>query len=127
MLNIRKFFLKNPLPMMICWSSCFITLMAVVAQAASVESKLDSYRAELNAFRAEYGGSRELPDVRFFLFGMGLRPKFIYRDGKLIDVRNGVIVRQWKVKSDVILPPEYRVVITKEDGNKMQTPEDHQP
>jgi hypothetical protein len=100
--------------------------MAVAAHAASVESKLDSYRAELNAFRAEYGGSRELPDVRFFLFGMGLRPKFIYRDGKLIDVRNGVIVRQWKVKSDVILPPEYRVVITQEDGSKLQIAEDEQ-
>ncbi|HEY6229287.1 MAG TPA: hypothetical protein VI282_19370 [Verrucomicrobiae bacterium] len=103
-----------------------LLLVAVVAQGATVESKLEAYRAELDAFRAEYGGSRELPDVRFFLFGMGLRPKFIYRDGKLIDVRNGVIVRQWKIKSDVILPPEYRVVITKEDGNKLQIAEDEQ-
>lgn len=83
-----------------------------------------AYRAELDEFRKEHGGARELPDVRFFLFGMGLRPKYLYREGKLIDLRTGIIVQQWKVKSEVILPPEYRVVITKEDGSKLQVVED---
>ena len=44
-----------------------LLLVAVVAHAATVESKLDSYRIELDAFRAEYGGARELPDAPFFL------------------------------------------------------------
>src|ERR1041385_6778531 len=55
---------------------------------------------------------------------MGLRPKYLYRDGKLIDVKSGVIMQQWKIRSDVILPPEYRVVLTKEDGSKLQIAED---
>jgi hypothetical protein len=104
---------------------CLIFLLvSAVVHGATVESKLDAYRAELNQFRTEYGGAREMPNVRFFLFGMGLRPKFLYRDGRLIDLRTGVIVGQWKIKSDVILPPEYRVVLTKEDGGKLQIAED---
>jgi hypothetical protein len=98
-------------------------LLTIAAQGATLENRLNAYRAELDEFRAEYGGSRELPNVRFFLFGMGLRPKFLYRDGKLIDLRTGVIVAQWKVKSEIILPPEYRVVITQEDGSKVQVAE----
>lgn len=106
---------------MIRWFS--LLLFCVASQAATIESKLDAYHAELDQFRAEYGGAREMPNVRFFLFGMGLRPKLLYRDGKLIDLRSGVIKAQWKVKSDVILPPEYRVMITKEDGSKVQIAE----
>lgn len=107
---------------MIRW--LLLLLVTVAAHAASVESTLAAYRAELDAFRAEFGGSRELPDVRFFLFGMGQRPKFLYRDGKIIDVRSGVIARQWKIQSDVIIPPQYRVVMTKEDGSKLEIYED---
>jgi hypothetical protein len=39
--------------------------------------------------RQEFGGVRELPDVRFFLFGMGQRTKFIYRSGRLFEARYG--------------------------------------
>jgi hypothetical protein len=101
-------------------------LVVVAAHGASLESKLAAYRAELEAFRAEYGGAREMPDVHFFLFGMGPRPKFLYRDGKLINLQTGVIVRQWNIKAEVILPPEYRVVITREDGSKLQIVEDEE-
>jgi hypothetical protein len=100
-----------------------LLLIGVAIHAASIDTKLEAYHAELDQFRSEYGGARELPDVRFFLFGMGLRPKFLYRDGKLIDLRTGVIKAQWKIKSDVILPPEYRVMITKEDGSRVQIAE----
>jgi hypothetical protein len=104
----------------------WILILFVCASAfgQSVENRLVAYRAELEEFRKEYGGSRELPNVPFFLFGMGQRPKFLYRGGKLVDLRNGVVAGQWKVKSEVILPAEYRVVITKEDGSKMQIVED---
>ena len=107
-----------------CWIALLLVCVCAAVRGQSVEGRLASYRAELDEFRKEYGGARELPNVRFYLFGMGLRPKYLYRDGKLVELRTGVIVGQWKVKSDVILPAEYRVVITKEDGNKMQIAED---
>jgi len=72
---------------------------------------LAAYRAELDAFRSEYGGTRELPDVRFFLFGMGDRAKYVYRDGRLIDVRTGSVIREWTISSDIIVPPEYLVAL----------------
>jgi hypothetical protein len=106
------------------WILVLLIFVCVNARGQSVEGRLQSYRAELDAFRKEYGGARELPDVRFYLFGMGLRPKYLYRDGKLIDLRNGIIMLQWKIKSDVILPHEYRVVITKGDGTRLQIAED---
>jgi hypothetical protein len=123
--QIVALFLAAPnLFAMMRWLSFLSFAVAVAVKGATIETKLDQYRAELNEFRAEYGGSRELPNVPFFLFGMGQRPKFLYRDGKLIDLKTGVIVRQWKIKSDVILPPEYRVVLTLDDDSKLQVAED---
>lgn len=107
---------------MIRWLLVLLVCVSVCGQ--SIESRLATYRAELNEFRKEYGGARELPNVPFFLFGMGQRPKYLYRGGKLVDLRNGLVVQQWNVKSEAILPPEYRVVITKEDGSKLQIIED---
>ena len=94
-------------------------------QAADVpRSVLTAYRAELTAFRREFGGSRELPDVRFFLFGMGQRDKFLYRDGRLTDARSGKLLREWKVKSDIIVPPDYLVSLETTDGATVRIRED---
>jgi hypothetical protein len=75
------------------------------------DASLARYRAELNAFRAEHGGTRSLPDIRFFLFGMGQRPKFTYRGGKLMDARSGRVVRAWEMRRDIVLPHDYAVVL----------------
>jgi DUF1680 family protein len=72
---------------------------------------LANYHAHLAAFRAEYGGMDDLPNVRFFLFGMGQRAKFIYRDGRLLNALSGKVVRQWRINSDVIVPPDYAVTL----------------
>ncbi|HYG34953.1 MAG TPA: putative collagen-binding domain-containing protein, partial [Clostridia bacterium] len=54
------------------------------ARTASIEPSraLIDYRAELDAFRAEYDGVRKMPDVAFFQFGMGLRSKYFFREGE---------------------------------------------
>ena len=36
------------------------------------EESLYRYRESLTSFRLEFGGSREMPDVNFFLFGMSM-------------------------------------------------------
>ena len=45
---------------------------AVKAQRFSRDptNLLQAYRATLRQLREEYGGTRDMPDVRFFLFGM---------------------------------------------------------
>jgi len=87
---------------------------------------LVAYRADLDAFRKDYGGSRELPDVRFFLFGMGRRAKFIYRDGRLVSWPSGAVVGEWKVKSDLIVPPDYLVSLDTTNGPRVVIREDEE-
>jgi len=50
----------------------------------SLVNDLSMYRKTLASLQKEYGGVRRMPDIRFFLFGMGSRRKFIHTDGKLL-------------------------------------------
>lgn len=85
---------------------------------------LQDYRAQLDALRHEYGGVHELPDVRFFLFGMGPRRKMIYKAGALSDARSGAVIEQWNVATETILPSEYSVLITTDDDRSIRIVED---
>lgn len=102
----------------------------VTPQASSPRSApdpaahLSEYRAELEQFRREYGGARALPDVSFFLFGMGQRTKLLYKDGSLIDARTHNVLRHWEVKGEVIVPPDYAVHLTTSDGKSIGIVED---
>jgi hypothetical protein len=82
------------------------------------------YHTELNKFRSEFGGTQDMPDVKFFLFGMGNRTKLIYKDGILKNSFTGLIYCKWKVKKELILPPEYSVYITTTDDKKIIIYED---
>jgi hypothetical protein len=96
------------------------------ATAAPAGERLGAYRAELDAFRQEFGGVRELPNVRFFLFGMGSRTKLIYREGRLFDAGTGAVVREWKLGGDVILPADYEVELETAESGKVTIREDEE-
>ena len=93
---------------------------------ADAERRLSEYRTELAAFRAGHGGTRELPDVSFFLFGMGPRAKLLYKDGVLSRATSGKELLRWPVKSATIVPPDYLVSITTPDGRHVRVVEDEQ-
>ena len=93
-----------------------VCLLHPLIAAASPEEKLSSYRAELAACRAAHGGSYDVPDVKFFLFGMGARTKLLYRDGILFDARSGRELYRWKVRKEIIVPPDYMVSLETQDG-----------
>jgi hypothetical protein len=101
----------------------FSALAAINASAGELTQKLEAYRKDLGKFRAEYG-VRELPDVRFFLFGMGGRDKFIYRDGKLLFADSGKVFREWKYTNDWIVPSEYTVALKTTEGKFVYIGED---
>ena len=84
------------------------------------------YREDLEAFRAEFGGSRKMPDVRFFQFGMGSRTKFLYRHGQLIRCGDRKVVRQWETAESMIVPPDYLVLVTATSGQLIGIREDEQ-
>jgi hypothetical protein len=99
-------------------------VLAIPVVGADPGAALVEYRLELDRFRAEYGGTRPLPEVRFFLFGMGQRPKFIYRNGQLLDARSGAVVRQWPLGTETIVPPDYVVALQTADGARVRIVED---
>lgn len=100
------------------------TLAASVSTIAREERALSEYRAELAKFRAEYGGARKMPAVSFFQFGMGLRTKYLFKDGKLLEARDGKVFRNWDATGCVIVPCDYMVSFIKTDGGKARIFED---
>ncbi len=52
-----------------------------------------------------------MPDVNFFLFGMGNRTKLIFKDGELKNALTGDVLRKWDIAEMVIVPPEYCVCL----------------
>jgi len=96
----------------------------LIYPAEPPEKSLADYQAELNACRNEHGGSYDLPDVKFFLFGMGKRAKMIYRDGILTEAKTGREIRRWKVRKEIIVPPDYKVWIETMDGSQVVLRED---
>ena len=84
-----------------------LALLHPLIAAEPPEENLTAYRAELAACRAAHGGSYDVPDVKFFLFGMGARTKLLYRDGILFDAKSGRELQRWKVRREVIVPSDY--------------------
>jgi hypothetical protein len=68
----------------------------------------------------------QLPDVKFYLFGMGNRRKFLYKDGTLFDARTGEVFRKWQVSEEKILPSQYSVRLKTSDGKTIVITEDEQ-
>lgn len=99
-------------------------LLSPLHAAEPPEKSLADYRAELAACRSAHGGSYDVPDVKFFLFGMGARTKLLYRDGILFDARSGKELHRWKVRKEIIVPPDYLVSLETEDGATITLRED---
>lgn len=90
-------------------SLCMFCSLVTGAQPDQDENKsLQKYRQQLNELRNEFRAF-DMPDVKFFLFGMGNRTKMIYKDGKLINATSGKTIKEWKIKSGSIVPNDYLV------------------
>ncbi len=66
----------------------------------------------------------QLPKVKFYLFGMGNRHKFLYRDGTLFNALTDEAVRRWEVTKETIQPCEYTVRLNTSDGKEVVITED---
>ncbi len=98
--------------------SIAILLLAIASlcNAQSPEKLLNEYRNNLNALRKLHPNVREMPDIKFFLFGMGDRKKIIYKNGSLIDAKTKQVLYQWKVSEEIIVPPAYSVYLKTTKG-----------
>ncbi|QHT66089.1 hypothetical protein GXP67_05105 [Rhodocytophaga rosea] len=84
------------------------------------EKSLLLYHQSLDSLRRVHTNVKEMPDLHFFLFGMGDRHKMIYRGGKLIDAATGDVLKRWKINKELIVPSEYLVYLETEDGRKIR-------
>lgn len=96
------------------------------AAEKSPHESLRIYRSELDTFREEYGGARDMPDVPFFQFGMGSRTKMLFKDGVLSRAPHGPEMKRWDVKETVILPHDYAVSIVTSGGETIRIIEDEE-
>ena len=94
------------------------------ADIEKLDKSLNSYHSQLEQFREEFGGTYHLPNVSFFLFGMGNREKYLYKGGKLINSNSGEIVYDWLFKSETLIPNEYAVYGKTEKGDIVLIQED---
>ncbi|HTL18141.1 MAG TPA: hypothetical protein VL793_12965 [Patescibacteria group bacterium] len=102
------------------WSTAVSSVLAGTATNAA----LTQYRQQLDQFRKEFGGSRPMPAVPFFLFGMGNRTKLVYSNGKLREAISGRSLRQWEIADEVIIPPNYQVELQLKTGERVSIAED---
>ena len=59
------------------------------------------------------------PEKKFFLFGMGDREKFIYKNHALIRYKDNKIIYAWNCCKDEFFYDEYKVIITKNNGERI--------
>lgn len=85
-----------------------IDSLQIIEEKATVS--LAKYRQQLDQLRKEFRAV-DMPDVKFFLFGMGNRTKLLYKNGQLINSITGKVVAKWQVKNETIIPNDYRVNI----------------
>lgn len=60
----------------------------------------------------------------FYIFGVGMREKYLYRAGTLLEVATGRVVQKWELESEQFFPEEYKVQIKLRDGNDITIFED---
>ena len=59
------------------------------------------------------------PEQKFFLFGMGDREKYIYKNKSLIRYRDNRIIYAWNQCDEEFIYEDYTVILTKKDGERV--------
>ena len=60
-----------------------------------------------------------LPEKKFFLFGMGDREKYIYKNFSLIRYSDNKILYAWNNCSEEFIYSDYTVILTKSNGERV--------
>ena len=93
-----------------------LLLIVIILQACSEAYDYNTYKGQLSALRAQYKQFNTRAP-RFFLFGMGNRNKFVYKDFKLTNIENdSVIYSVPDAICDSIMPSDYCVQIKTGNG-----------
>ena len=92
-------------------------------QKIEVPDRLKVYEEDINEYKREYDNfvkkyKVNVYDVRcddFFLFGMGNRTKYLYKDGQIINIKTKEVIYNLNVEQELIIPHKYTVAIYTKD------------
>ena len=84
-----------------------------------LDKSLQKYRENLKVLHTRNVNAYDLPDVKFFLFGMGDRTKYIYNNGELKEAMTGKIIYSFAAKTEIIVPNEYTVYLVTTKGESV--------
>jgi|GEM_PF-5300641 len=99
--------------------SSFLFRCLLPAAEDAPESAQKTYQNELSLCRKEHGGGHDLPEVRFFLFGMGARTKLIYHDGSLIESTTEGQLHHWNTRKEIIVHCDHQCMLGSTDGARV--------
>lgn len=92
------------------------SLLSIIILACSEHTELTTYKSQLDELQRQYKTFHAYAP-RFFLFGMGNREKFIYKEHCLINIdRDSIVFKANDVISDSIIPDSYMVEIKTKQG-----------
>jgi len=60
------------------------------------------------------------PDCKYFIFGIGERPKYLYKEGLLIKLFTGDTIKKWSVIKEYYIPNKYKVILFTNFGKKIE-------
>lgn len=82
------------------------------------KEEYNTYITQIESMYKNYGVkiAFDNDDTNTFFFGMGNRKKIIYKDGRLYDIFKKIVIEEFDVKKEMIIPNEYTVIVkTKDD------------
>lgn len=92
------------------------SLLSLFILACSEHTELTTYKSQLDNLQRQYK-TFHAHAPRFYLFGMGNREKFIYKDCRLINLdKDSIVFKANDVISDSIMPDSYMVEIKTKQG-----------
>ena len=66
----------------------------------------------------------DIPNIEFYLFGLGNRRKILFKDNKLIDIESGKTIEDFGEGEYLVVPNAYTVLMKQKDGQNKKIYED---
>lgn len=87
---------------------------------------LEQYILEYNSLLDNYSNEKVnfLNDNSYYFFGFGNRKKIVFVDSKLIDIETKEVIYEFDLKSSLIIPNIYTVIIETKEGQFIKLYED---
>jgi len=82
----------------------------------SLEVYTKQLRDMKNSLNVIYYSDRDTP-IDIYYFGMANRPKLLYKEGQLLDIKTKEILKSINYVREQIIPNEYTVLLEDSDGN----------